>query len=189
MTKHELLDTVNPDGSPTGERLDKAEIHARGLWHRDVHVWLTDGERTLEQQRAWNKKIMPGAWDVAVGGHVSAGESYLDAAMRETEEELGLRFAPERFRYAGRLAVEMVMQPGPDAWMHRTVGDHFVVVERNLDVAGLQLQQSEVIGARMYPIHQLAADLAHEETVQLHAPQPSALWQLGIAAMQAAARE
>ena len=185
---HELLDIVDAYGNPTGEQRDKADIHRLGLPHRDVHVWITDGQNVLQQQRAWDKKIMPGAWDIAVGGHVGAGESYLDAAMRETEEELGLRLPADRFRPAGMLAVEMVMEPGPDQWTHRTVGDNFVVVERNLRLADLVLQTSEVIDARLYPIDQLEADLNDPETAQRHAPQPEALWRLGIAAMREAAR-
>ncbi len=182
----ELLDIVDAAGEPTGEQLDKTEIHRLGLPHRDVHVWITDGQNVLEQQRAWDKKIMPGEWDIAVGGHVSAGESYLDAAVRETEEELGLRLSAERFIPAGRLAVEMVMEPGPNQWIHRLVGDNFVVVEQNLSLDALRLQTSEVIGARLYPIDQLETDLTNPTTAEQHAPQPLELWQLGIAAMRRA---
>lgn len=184
----ELLDIVTPpEGEPTGERLDKGYIHKNGLWHRDVHVWVTDGQNVLQQQRAWDKKIMPGAWDIAVGGHVAAGESYLDAAMRETEEELGLRLTRERFIPAGKLSVQMMMETdSPTPWMHRVVGDNFVVVERNLDVNSLRLQESEVIGARLYPIDRLEADLQNPETAAQHAPQPLALWELGITAMRQA---
>lgn len=182
----ELLDIVDAAGNPTGEQREKAEIHRLGLPHRDVHVWVTDGQNVLQQQRALDKKIMPGAWDIAVGGHVGAGESYLDAAVRETEEELGLRLPPERFLPAGILAVEMTMEPGPNQWTHRVVGDNFVVVERNLQLEDLTLQTDEVIGARLYPIDQLEADLANPETAGRHAPQPLALWQLGIAAMRGA---
>lgn len=187
---YELLDIVDANGEPTGEQRDKAEIHRLGLPHRDVHVWITDGENMLEQQRAWDKKIMPGEWDIAVGGHVGAGESYLDAARRETEEELGLQLPPERFHPAGRLAVAMVMQPGPKEWTHRTVGDNFVVIERNLTLSALRLQATEVIGARWYSINRLEADLADPETAtRRHASQPLALWRLGIAAMRRAVQE
>ncbi len=185
----ELLDIVDPHGEPTGEQRDKDEIHRLGLPHRDVHVWITDGQHLLQQQRAWDKTIMPGEWDVSVGGHVAAGEDYLDAAVRETEEELGLRFPLEQFRPAGRLALDVVMQPGPDQWAHRTVGDNFVVVERNLSLEGLRLQASEVIGARLYPIDQLEADLVDPQTAKRHASQPAELWQLGIAAMRRATRQ
>ncbi len=36
-----------------------------------------------------------GLWDSACSGHVQPGESYLDAAVRELEEELGIRAEPE----------------------------------------------------------------------------------------------
>ena len=34
--------------------------------------------------------IQPGKWDTAVGGHVSYGETILEAVYREASEELGL---------------------------------------------------------------------------------------------------
>jgi NADH pyrophosphatase NudC (nudix superfamily) len=36
------------------------------------------------------KDIQPGKWDTAVGGHVSYGETLLEATFREASEELGL---------------------------------------------------------------------------------------------------
>lgn len=182
MSKHELLDIVDMQGQPTGELVDKAAIHDQGLWHRDVHVWVTNGFDVLQQQRAWDKSIMPGEWDVSVGGHVAAGESYLEAAQRETAEELGMELPAERFIPAGILAVDMAMEP--TGWRHRTVGDNFVVVERSVDIESLALQGSEVIGARWYNIDQLEADLASPETARQHASQPPELWALGIAAMR-----
>ena len=83
-TSGELLDVVDEHGEPTGQTLDKQIVHDQGIRHRDVHVWVTNGNELLQQQRTWDKTIMPGAWDISVGGHVSAGESYLDAAVRET---------------------------------------------------------------------------------------------------------
>jgi 8-oxo-dGTP diphosphatase len=184
-TQHELLDIVDDEGEPTGEIRPKNEIHRLGLQHRDVHVWITDGTNVLEQQRIWSKKIMPGAWDI-LGEHVGAGESYLDAAVRGTQEEFGLRLPAERFRPAGRLAAAMVIEPGPNQWTHRTVGDNFVVVERDLSLDSLRLQASEVIGARWYPIDQLEEDIQDPETALRHAPQPRELWMLGITAMRGA---
>jgi isopentenyldiphosphate isomerase len=34
--------------------------------------------------------IPPGKWDTAVGGHLSPGENYEEAARREMQEELGI---------------------------------------------------------------------------------------------------
>ncbi len=35
------------------------------------------------------KKLLPGRWDTAVGGHVGYGERILEALFRESSEELG----------------------------------------------------------------------------------------------------
>ena len=40
-----------------------------------------------------NKDTQPGKWDTAVGGHLALGETYLDAAFRETAEEIGITLA------------------------------------------------------------------------------------------------
>ena len=42
-TSGELLDVVDELGQPTGQILDKKTIHAEGVRHRDVHVWITNG--------------------------------------------------------------------------------------------------------------------------------------------------
>ena len=180
----ELLDVVDEYGEPVGEPVDKKTIHQRGLRHRDVHVWVTNGTDLLQQQRTWDKAIMPGAWDISVGGHVATGESYLDAAVRETAEELGLELPAARFVNIGKVATQVEI-PGWEQ-PHNIVGDNFVVVEHDLAIAALRLQDEEVLGARWYPIDQLEADLASPATAGLHAPQPEALYALGIAGMREA---
>jgi hypothetical protein len=69
---------------------------------------------------------------------------------------------------------------------HNIVGDNFVVVEHSLELEDLQLQESEVMDARWYPVDQLESDLQTREGQSLHAPQPLELYQLGIAGMRAA---
>lgn len=181
----EMLEVMLQNGEPTGQVLEKAIIHDHSLWHRDVHVWVTDGQNFLQQQRAHDKSLMPGAWDISVGGHVPVGESYLDAGVRETAEELGLHLPSERFLPIGMLAVDIAF--GDQGKRHRTVGQNFVVVEKNLSLDRFTAQRSELAGLRLYAIDQLEADLQDPETAQRHAPQPLALWQLGIAGMRRAA--
>jgi isopentenyl-diphosphate Delta-isomerase len=182
QTNGELLDIVNEWGESTGQVLDKSTIHAQGLRHRDVHVWVTNGRDLLQQQRNSDKSIMPDAWDISVGGHVGAGESYLDAAVRETHEELGLLRTPKHFRRIGLVASRLLF-PG---WEHphHIVGDNFVAYEPGLSLDDLRLQESEVQGARWYPIAQLERDLLSDDSATLHAPQPAALYALGIAGMR-----
>ncbi len=67
------------------------EVHALGLYHRGIVVWVLSQNDILLQQRSDQKDICPSLWDVSVAGHVGAWESYRAAAARETREELGLR--------------------------------------------------------------------------------------------------
>lgn len=58
--------------------------------HPVIHIHIIDRFcRIYLQKRSMNKDIQPGKWDTAVGGHVSYGESILEAVYREASEELG----------------------------------------------------------------------------------------------------
>lgn len=58
--------------------------------HPVVHLHIIDRfSRIYLQKRPLSKKIQPGKWDTAVGGHVSYGEHLLEALYRESSEELG----------------------------------------------------------------------------------------------------
>jgi isopentenyldiphosphate isomerase len=56
-----------------------------------VHVFLFRSDGTLcIQQRAPDKDIQPGRWDLTVGEHLQPGEDYAAAAHRGLREELGI---------------------------------------------------------------------------------------------------
>ena len=60
-----------------------------------LHIINRKGEIYL-QRRGPGKDLLPLYWDTAVGGHVSYGESFLEALYREAREELGLHdFLPQ----------------------------------------------------------------------------------------------
>lgn len=59
-----------------------------------AYVFLVDGRRVLLQRRA-NTGYYDGWWAAAAAGHVDPGESVLDAAVRETAEELGVTIAAD----------------------------------------------------------------------------------------------
>ncbi len=70
----------------------RGSVHRFGLRHRSVHVMVFDpAGRLYLQLRAAHKDRFPGHWDTSAAGHVSPGEDYAAAAVRELEEELGLR--------------------------------------------------------------------------------------------------
>ena len=88
----ELFDIVHAaTGEPTGEVQPRSRVHAAGLFHRSVHVWLLHASSgsLLLQQRAAAKDSWPGRWDISAAGHISAGEGPLETAVREVEEVRG----------------------------------------------------------------------------------------------------
>lgn len=87
----ELLDIRDEFGEPTGKTTLKSEAHKRGLFHATVHIWFyTKNGDVLLQKRASSKETFPNFWDVSVAGHVLAGETIEDAAIREVKEEIGI---------------------------------------------------------------------------------------------------
>ena len=64
------------------------------------HVWMwhrtSNGAKILLQKRALTKKTSPGFYHISAAGHINVGETSIEAALRETKEELGLAIDPER---------------------------------------------------------------------------------------------
>ena len=92
MNPHdETFDVVDQDDRVIGSA-PRSEIHARGLLHRAVHLWLfhPDG-RLLLQRRSLSKDREPGRWTSSVSGHVNSCEEYDTAMHREIPEEIGIR--------------------------------------------------------------------------------------------------
>lgn len=86
----EIFDIVNAHDEVIGQAPRK-EVHARGLWHRAVHVLVFNarGELFL-QKRSQLKDTAKGKWDSSSSGHVDSGEAYDHTAVRELQEEIGL---------------------------------------------------------------------------------------------------
>ena len=89
-----MFAVLDANGEPTGATKRRADIHRDGDWHGALHIWVggveADGRSfALFQRRSASKDTWPGSLDVAVGGHLRAGES-LAETMREAEEEIGL---------------------------------------------------------------------------------------------------
>ncbi len=66
-------------------------VHATGLRHRAIHIFVFNGrgELFLQKRSPWKDKH-PGKWDSSAAGHLDSGEDYVSAARRELTEELGI---------------------------------------------------------------------------------------------------
>ena len=94
----EYLDIRTENGELTGEIKERTQVHTDGDIHGTSHVWLvryTDKNKKkfdiLLQKRAATKDAYAGCYDISSAGHIPAGQDYLESAVRELEEELGIK--------------------------------------------------------------------------------------------------
>jgi|SRR3989344_3183125 len=68
------------------DEVSLSKAHQEGLAHRISVVYLTNDKNQILIQKRDDGRL-----DHSVAGHVDVGESYLEAATRELEEELGVK--------------------------------------------------------------------------------------------------
>lgn len=86
----EIFDVVDEHDGVIGQA-PRSVVHAQGMLHRAVHIFvLNSADELLVHLRSATRDEYPLKWTSSASGHVSAGESYDEAAPRELAEELGL---------------------------------------------------------------------------------------------------
>ena len=126
--------------------LPRAELRQRGLIGRGSFIFLCNSAGELcVHRRTLSKAVYPGYWDVAAGGMLQAGESYLASARRELQEELGI-VAAELVEH-GRFLFD---EAGNRLWC---------AVFSACSDAPLRLQPEEVMEARFLPLAEVLEDI------------------------------
>lgn len=98
----ELFDVVDEDDKVLRQET-RDVVHREKLLHRAVHMFVFNRRKELFlQKRSRLKDMHPGVWDSSAAGHLNAGEDYEWTAIRELEEELGVKNA--EVQEVGRLA-------------------------------------------------------------------------------------
>lgn len=138
----EIIDVLDGlTGEKTGETISKKEAHKKGIWHGSIHILIIDKEhnKTLLQKRCEQKQLYPNTWDIAVGGHIGAGESDLISAKRELEEELGLNSADYEMKF-----VEKVQEKLNNNGVISNEYVSIFVVYADININDIVLQEEEV---------------------------------------------
>lgn len=96
MHENELWQVYLENGQPIAGcgATDEKFAEDSTLVMANAHVWMwkrTDqGIAILLQKRAKTKKTSPGYYHISAAGHINQGEMPIQAALRETREELGI---------------------------------------------------------------------------------------------------
>lgn len=148
----ELFEERSGDGTPTGTIVERGVAHSEGRCHGTAHIWIARAneksgcEVLLQKRSAW-KDSNPGCYDISSAGHLSAGDTYLEGALREIGEELGIHAEAEELRDLGLL--EKVSH---GVFYGKPFHDHEVsavyLYTKPVEAEKLHLQESEVEAVR-----------------------------------------
>lgn len=104
----ELFDLIDEDDRKTGVVQERGVVHREGDLHGTAHMWVIrpgrcgkSGWDVLLQKRSSCKDSFPGCYDTSSAGHMSAGDTVKEAALREIHEELGLSLVEKDLHYIG----------------------------------------------------------------------------------------
>ena len=149
MENEEYIAILNEDGSPTGKTCLKSEIHTQGYYHNTAHVWFYNSNaEILLARRAASKSIYPLLWDISVAGHVAAGETIEDAAIRETQEEIGIEISPNDLYKIGIYdCFQSYVNGIKDNEFH-----HTYIAQIDYTTEELQLDKAEVAAVKLVSI-------------------------------------
>ena len=112
----ELWALYTADRKLTGRTHIRGEEIPDGYHHLCVHVWIRNSKgEYLISQRAASRPTFPLMWE-SVGGSVTAGEDSLTGAIREAEEEVGVRLDPAQGRLVN-ITVRECFQDIKDDWL------------------------------------------------------------------------
>ncbi|MCR5186858.1 MAG: NUDIX domain-containing protein [Clostridia bacterium] len=144
----EMIDELNNKGEKIGV-VDKDIAHEKGLWHMSVHVWLVnDDNKILLQHRCAEKKLFPNTWDCSFAGHISAGETPIQAVLREGKEEIGIDVDLERLSL---LFTNREMIKYKDINSNEFV--YIFLLKQNFGLDEMKFQKEEVSGAKYVSIN------------------------------------
>ncbi|MEK9200455.1 MAG: NUDIX domain-containing protein [Patescibacteria group bacterium] len=104
----ELLIQVDEDNQIIGS-IDRHTAHSEpGIYYRTISVLIFNSDdEVLVQKRSPTKDLFPNCWDLSVGGHVNFGKEYLETAVREVGEEMGLQVSEADLIEKGAVLVHL----------------------------------------------------------------------------------
>lgn len=144
----ELFDVLSDDFKETGIVRERSIVHEIGSWHKTSHVWIVrkteKGFDVLLQKRCSSKDSFPGCYDISSAGHIPAGHDFLESAVRELHEELGIDAKQDELVPIGvhKCMTDTTFYGKP--FLNNEYSNVYIYDGANLDISILCLQKDEV---------------------------------------------
>ncbi len=153
-TKDGLVLSVVDENDDVIGQATRREIHEKGLLHREIHVWfITPKGEIIFQHRAKDKDTYPDLLDATVGGHVEIGDSYEKTALKEMEEETGVKGNSNDLHFIAKFAKRS--EDPVTKTINNTIRAQYTYVYRG-SVSDLKIEEGKALGFEAWPIDQLS---------------------------------
>ena len=102
----EIINYYNEKNSEKLGCADRNYVHDNNLWHREIAVWVMNNNREILLERRSPKKKNGANKLSVVAGHVDKDETESIAALRELDEEIGLKYKENELIFLGVYRLE-----------------------------------------------------------------------------------
>jgi len=103
----EILDVVDGYdrviGTVNRKNYDQFLQNGSGFIRASELFIINDEGKLWVPIRTAEKTIAPNGYDYSAAGHVESGEDYIETIIRETDEEINLKVAPEQLEFVAKL--------------------------------------------------------------------------------------
>lgn len=148
MEKRDIYDAA---GKNLGTPIVRGDPIPEGNYVLSVSIFtVNDKGEILLTLRAPEKPNFPNVWEITAGGAL-AGESGIEAALRELREETGLKAKKEEL-----ILLRVIREPSAfvECYLYRT----------NLPVSAVVLQEKETVAARFTALRRFE-ELMHTDSI------------------------
>jgi len=141
----EIIAIVNENDGIIGKATRK-EAHARGLLHRESYTYLINSKK----QVLLHKRLDNHLWDHSSAGHFPVEQDYREGALREFEEELGIKLKSNELN---EIAKERRITTKKDRKNDRFF--KLFLVKKNIPFKNFKIDKEEVEEIHYFDINKL----------------------------------
>ena len=147
----EIIAVVNEKDEIIG-KTTREEAHIKGLLHREAYNYLINSKNQLLLHKRADNHL----WDHSSSGHFPLEEDYEEGAMREFEEELGIRLDKNAFKEITKERISITS--------HKGKNNRFVkvfLIRKDIPIDEFNIDKKEVEEIKYFEISELKELLSH----------------------------
>ncbi|MCX6710664.1 MAG: NUDIX domain-containing protein [Candidatus Woesearchaeota archaeon] len=135
-------------------RTTRKEAHEKGLLHREAYAYLINSKKQVLLQRRADNHL----WDHSVGGHFPLEQDYLEGALREFREELGINLDEREFKEIAKDRIRITSHNGKNVRFVKVF-----LITKNIPMKEFNTDKEEVEEIKYFDISELKELLKHPE--------------------------